>query len=105
MGAFEDLRDAIRTVADARGVPGSIGLRTPGDPVEYKDQELDVGTAWGEDKSFEILTQGIANYLTSLGVAGTKAKLNELIGAFNQLLDDHNTSTIPSSASEVDPLP
>ena len=106
MPTFEDLRDQIRAVADNRGVPGSVGLRTPSDdPVKYKDQELEVGTAWGTDKSFEILTQGIANYLDSAGVGGVKDKLNELIGQFNQLLDDHNTSTIPSSANTVDPLP
>ena len=104
MSTFTELRTAIRTVADARGIPGSIGLRTPGDPVKYKDQQLDTGTAWGENKSFEILVQGIANYLDTLGVGGVKDKLNELIAGYNQLLTDYNAPTFPSTAEEVEPL-
>jgi hypothetical protein len=109
MATFDDLRDSIRAVADNRGIPGSVGLRTPSnDTVEYKDQELTVGTAWGEDKSFEILTQGIADYLDTLGLGevGTiKTKLNELIGEYNQLREDYLTEGLTTTAAEVDPVP
>lgn len=106
MATFEDIRDSIRSVANIRGIPGSIGLRTPTEePIRYKDQELDVGTAWGQDKSFEIFATGIANYLDSIGVGLMKEKLNELIGEYNQLRSDYIAAGFSTTSDSVNQIP
>lgn len=108
MSTFTDIRDAIMAIADVRDIPGSVGLRTPGEKVEYRGQELDTGSAWGDAKSLQILVEGIATWMDGAGVGNIGAiysKLNELIGQYNQLREDYIAGGGTTTATEVTPLP
>lgn len=99
----------IQAAADACGnAQMQIGLGTPGSVVENAiGERKNTGTAWEpEPKSQALIIEGIAAWLDDAGVGSTlKSKLNELIGAYNQLREDYNAGTVPTTAPEVDPLP
>jgi len=110
MAAADDIKTKVRAEADgltpSEGkFPGArAALGTPDTTVEWEGDEYPCGTAWGESP-FEALVRGIGAWSDDAGdVSAIKAKLNELIGEFNQLLDDHNNGVIPSTASSVTPL-
>jgi hypothetical protein len=63
MSTWTDLRDAVRAVADSRNDVAKLGLGTPGAHVEINDEDLDTGAAWGENRSLQILLEGVAAYL------------------------------------------
>jgi len=109
VATWEDIRDLIRAIADSIDDPGAYGLRTPGPDIEIeRDIEITPGESWGSTKALEIYLKGIAQYLDDqdLSQVGTiKAKLNELIGAYNQLRNDYNNGVVPTTAPEVIPLP
>lgn len=98
----------IQEAADASGSPQMrIGLGAPGSVVENAiGEKKDTGTAWvPEPKSQALIVEGLAAWLDDAGVGSTlKSKLNELVGAYNQLRVDYNAGTVPTSAPEVDPL-
>ena len=80
-----------------------ISLGTPGDHVrDVTGEPQPTGGAWEpEPKTWPLVVEGIADWAD----ATLKAKLNELVGAYNQLRTDYNDGTVPTSAQEVDPLP
>jgi len=64
MTTFDDIRDAVRAVADARSDRAQLSLGTPGgDAVEINGEYKDVGAAWGENKPLQILLEGVASYI------------------------------------------
>ncbi len=103
MTTLSKLIDAVRAVADARSNAAKASLGTPGDKVKVgvpPGTLMDTGQAWGEDKAFQILLEGVAEWLNATVVA----KINELCTSHNQLIDDHNAGTVPTSAAKVDPI-
>jgi len=103
-----DIIDAIKAAADATGDNNiRISLGATGNHLKNTIGETKpTGAAWNpEPKTWPVICEGLANWADSLGISGVKDKLNDLIGQYNQLLEDYNNSTVPSSASEVDPLP
>jgi hypothetical protein len=52
-----------------------------------------------------VIVDGIAAWYDAQGIPAMKAKLNELIGAYNQLRADYNSGTVPTTAPNVLPLP
>lgn len=108
MTTFDDIKTAIMAVADQRDIPGSAGLRTPGETVEFADQKIKTGGAWGPTKGLQILAEGIANFLDSVGIGSISTihdKVNELISAYNQLRQDYIDGGGSTTAPNVDPLP
>lgn len=106
MATFDDMQTAIQAVADgyADDVLSSYALRTPGDLVEIlPGVEIEPGSAWGS-KSMEIMLRGLANWVDAEGIGGFKAKINEIIGEYNQLLSDYNNGIKPSTANTIVPL-
>jgi hypothetical protein len=99
----------IQAAADACGDNQMrIGLGAPGSVVENAiGEQKSTGSAWApEPKSQALIIEGIAAWLDDAGVGSAlKLKLNELIGAYNQLREDYNAGTVPTTAPEVDPLP
>lgn len=115
MSTKTDIIDAIKAAADAyytadpeTGAPVAVALGTPGAEVEIAGQTFDTGKAWeNEPKSIPTQIEGLADYLDTQGlsdVAAVKSKLNELIGAYNQLLADYNNGVVPSTALPVTPI-
>ncbi len=101
MTTLSELIDAVRAVADTRSNASKASLGTPGDKVKLGAPPctlMDTGQAWGEDKAFQILLEGIAGLLDATIVF----KVNELCASLNQLIDDHNSGSVPTSASKVD---
>lgn len=109
MAVWEDIQLLIQAIADLREDVAAYSLRTPGPPIEiYRNVEIEPGGAWGENLPFQIYLEGIGSYLENNMVdeiTDIKSKLNELITAYNQLRIDYNSSTWPSSAPYVNPLP
>lgn len=101
----------IQAAADACGnAQMRIGLGAPGAVVKNAIGELkNTGSAWEpEPKSQALIIEGIAAWLDGAGVGDVgalKGKLNELIGAYNQLRLDYNAGTVPTTAPAVVPLP
>ena len=109
MAILDDIKLLIQTIADGVDDNGALGLKTPGDPIDLgQNVEIRPGESWGPTKAFEIYLGGISQYLNSSGiseVAAIKAKVNELVGAYNQLRTDYNDETVPTTAESVDPIP
>lgn len=120
MTTATDIIDAVQAAADAAyadtltGTPNSraaiaVALGTPGATVRIADQPRPTGSAWEpEPKVFGVLVAGLADWLDAAGigeVATLKTTLNTLIGQYNQLLSDHNSATVPSTAAPVVPIP
>lgn len=94
-GYPEDARNAI-----------AIALGTPGSTVVIAGQYLHTGSAWTpEPRTFPTVIEGLADWLTAQGsIPAVVGKLNELVGAYNQLRADYNNGVVPTTALEVDPL-
>ena len=108
MGTKEDIINEINTVADLQSDTIKVALGTPGSVVTIGTEDLDTGQGIVSGAAFNVLVEGIAEYIDSQGVGDVstiKSKLNELIGEFNQLLADYNSSTVPSTASTVTTIP
>ncbi len=92
--------------SDARNAI-KLAVGSPGEVLYIENQRLDSGSAWiDEPKVFPTFVEGIADWLGSQGDVSTiKSKLNELIGEYNQLLADHNSATVPSTATTVTVIP
>lgn len=115
MATIDSMKAAVQIVAATRysasaeeGGPVMIALGPPGAFVEIASQRLVTGSSWGEDKTLQVLLQGVADYLDAQGigsVSGAVGKLNELIAAYNQLRADYNASVAPTTAPAVLPLP
>jgi len=93
-----DLIQAIKTLVDSRGEQWTrLGLSSN-------------GYAWGIDKGIDAILEVLANaesadiQAINLRVDSVVAKINELIDQYNQLLTDHNTPTVPSTAHTVQRL-
>lgn len=105
MSTQEEIITAIQTAADAAEDSGiKIAFGTPGGrALNIIGQVKPTGQAWlSPPSTWSVIIQGIADWLDA-GV--TKSKMNELIGAYNQLREDYNNGIVPTSALEVTPLP
>lgn len=105
-----DIIAAIQAAADASTNAIRIPLGTPGTVVPNVTGQLTpTGQAWvPEPKVFPALVEGIADYLDAQGlgqVAAMRAKVNELVGAYQQLKSDYNNGIVPTTAPDVEPLP
>jgi hypothetical protein len=110
---------AIQAAADAAyagtdGTPDTraaiaIALGTPGDTVRIAGQPRPTGSGWTPDpKVFAVLVAGLAAWLDGAGigdVGALKTTLNLLVTSHNQLIADHNSATVPTTALPVDPVP
>lgn len=102
MATFNDIKTAIQTVADAIDNPGAYGLQTEGTKIEMSPEvTIITGESWGAENPIQIMFQGLANWMD----ATYKAKLNELIGEYNQLRTDYDNATVPTNANAVTPIP
>lgn len=92
------------SATDGAAVMAALGA--PGTKVAIADQLLDSGAALGADKTLQVLAVGLARAIEpQLGqVASIKAKVNELIVAYNALRADYNNGVVPTSAPWVDTL-
>jgi hypothetical protein len=88
-----DILSSIQAIADATGVDEiKMIIGTPSSTN---------GKAWApEPKVFSVLIEGLAGWLDS----SHKAKINELVAGYNQLIADYNSSTVPTTAPTVSPL-
>lgn len=119
MSTTTEIIAAIQAAADALyfepdGTPNAraavrVALGTPGDTVQIAGRPNRTGSAWvPEPTVFSTLILGLADWLDDAGtgqIATMRSKINELIGQYNQLLADHNSATVPSTASAVALLP
>lgn len=112
MATKDDIISAVQTVADATAEPKILAsMGTPGAWTRFSGMEYQkaTGQVWENLPSpWDVFVEGLSDWLDSSGASDVgviKAKLNELIGEFNTLLSDHNSGTVPSSASTVTPLP
>jgi hypothetical protein len=99
----------IQTAFDASGKDQlRIGMGAPGAHVlNVNGESEETGQAWEpEPKTWPLIIAGLAEWLDDAGVSiAVKDKLNELVNAYDQLREDFNSSTVPTTAPEVDPLP
>jgi hypothetical protein len=116
---YDEFKTALQAAVD--GLPSeweeTAALRAaagaPGDTVTLPgDEKRNTGAIWEEREGSVIILLGVllkavGDTMDSAGigqVAGIAEKLNELIGEYNQLREDYNSSTVPTTAKEVDPL-
>jgi len=97
------------TIDEVQRSAVALALGTPGQRITIADQTNDSNAALTPEPTvFSTVIEGIASSLDASGVgevAAIKAKLNQVIGQYNQLLSDHNSSTVPSTATVVSVLP
>jgi len=109
METWAEIMLLIQAIADSRDDPGVYGMRTPGPDIEIRrDILVTPGGSWGSTKAFQLFLEGLGEWLDDAGVSNVStiyAKLDELIDAYNQLRSDYNSSTVPTSAPSVAPLP
>ena len=107
MTTKSELIEAIQDAADSTNdVAIKLSLGTPGSTVKIEGQEFDTGKSWAPTpKIFDTLMEGIADFLDAAGTGQLKSRLNEVIAALNQLIDDYNNSVHPTTATKPDPLP
>ena len=112
IAAIQDAADTAYAGTD--GTPDTraaiaIALGTPGATVRIAGQPRPTGSGWTPDpKVFAVLVAGLAAWLDDAGVGevgALKSTLNTLISQYNQLLADHNSATVPSTATTVTPIP
>lgn len=113
-----DIIDAVKAVADAIYANLSIdeadrqaikiAVGSEGTVIVVGGRRMQSGSSWApEPKVFSVLVEGLADYLDNAGmgqIPAIVAKINELIGEYNQLLSDHNSGIVPSAANPVVPL-
>ena len=111
MTTKNDMITAIQASADASGDNNiRISMGAPGNHLKNTIGETEpTAQAWQpEPKTWPVVIEGLALWADTQGVGqvGTiKAKLNELIGAYNQLRTDYNAGVVPTSAPAVTPIP
>lgn len=83
-----------------------VALGAPGETVKIGEETLATGRVWREvDPDVVVTTLAVLLEEACAELDATLvAKLNELVGAYNQLLADYNDEEVPSAAPEVDPL-
>lgn len=108
MATKADMIAAIQAVADGSGSDTiRMALGEPGSYVkDPTGATRETGAAWApEPKTWPVVIEGLADWFDAQGLGAIKPKLNELIGAYNQLRSDYNAGIVPTAAPEVDPLP
>ena len=101
--------DAYYTADPVTGAAVKIALGSSGTKVVIAGQKFDSGAAWADEpKAIPTQIEGLADHLDTLGVtevAAIKAKVNELIGSYSQLISDYDNGIVPTTAAPVIPLP
>lgn len=100
---------ADETIEETKRKTIALSLGTPGQRITIAGQTSDSNAALSPEPTvFATLIEGIADWLNAGGIgeiATIKAKLNELIQNYNQLLDDYDNTIVPSAAQIVTELP
>ena len=100
--------DAYYTADPETGAAVKIAFGSPGTKVVIAGQKFSSGKAWeDEPKSIPTQIEGLADHLDTLGITETptiKAKLNELIASYTQLISDYDNGIVPTTAAAVLPL-
>ncbi len=101
MTTFADIQTAIQAVADAGTDTAKLGLGSPGSYVRIAGASRPTGQAWGSNKAIQMQWEGYAAWYD----ATTKAKINQIVASLNQLIADHDSATVPTTAPTVTPIP
>jgi len=109
IAAQQAAADAYYIADPVTGASIKLGLGSTGTVVTIAGQKFDSGAAWGpEPAAIPCQVEGLADYLDTLGISETaaiKGKVNDLCASLNQLIADFDSSTIPTTAPTVPPLP
>jgi len=100
MSTYSDLRDTIQALADTKNDEMKVALGSTGSEVTIGGEKMDTGQGWNSQAAFRLMIEGTSDWLDDVLID----KLNELIGEYNQLREDYDNSTVPTSANAVTPL-
>jgi len=111
VATYDDIKARVQTAADGLAVAGGsfpaarVALGSAG-TVTWAGDDYDTGRAWGASP-FEVLVEGLADWWDNDvdSPATIKAKVNELIAAYTQLVTDYDGGTVPTTAPPVLPIP
>lgn len=107
MAVKEDIIAQIQAAADATDLPRMrMALGATGSYVVVGGERQRTGRTWesnpndGGDSPPVVQLEGLASYLDTY-----RAKINELVAGYTQLKADYDSSTVPTSAASITPLP
>lgn len=116
MTTKSDLIAAVQAAADAyyvadptTGAAVKLSIGSPGTVVVIAGQKFGSGSAWASVPGvLDTEVEGLADWLDASGIGNLTAihdTVNDLCASLNQLILDHNSGTVPTTALPVTPLP